>query len=504
MKRPIKSDDNGIKSTIIGTFEGECADSNITNKNGLDITREVWENVFASEEYATGIELGHYIGFLGHPEDPGCQDFEHACIVMTEGHIDEDGKIYGKFNLIDTPVGRIVKAFIDAGVTFGISVRGAGDIYNNSVDPDTFVFRGFDLVTFPAYPESIPTFTEIAASSDIDKQMKYKAVCASVRTNLDSITSAESLDVIQAQFAKQSDEYKMIEDKKNEIKGCGDSESIEESEDIDMQAQRIEAMTQLYLDTKRELDSSKKRFQKLQASSYKRVNKLKSVNASLNTQIKALNNHINIIESASGRKIQTLERITASQMDAMKDKLKTSNNRYRMIKSSNDKLKEESIKLDSEKRDLILANERLTKENKSLTSSNLIYKQRIEATANDIDEKDSVISELRSELRETVTANTDIEARTSNLDAKIKKLQQEVSAATALIQEYQDAYANLYANAIGVHLEDVRVTSATSVKELQTIIGGTQANVPQTIDTEDGLADIDYISDSDDGDLVTL
>ena len=166
------------KNSVIGIFEGECADSNITNENGLDITRPVWENTFSSESYQQAIELGWYIGFLGHPDDPGCMDFRNACIVMTEGHIDNNGKVYGKFNLIDTPVGRTVKTFIDAGVTFGISVRGAGDIVNNSVDPDTFVFRGFDLVSFPAFPESIPTFTAIAASSDVESQKKYKAICA--------------------------------------------------------------------------------------------------------------------------------------------------------------------------------------------------------------------------------------------------------------------------------------------------------------------------------------
>ena len=184
-----------MKGTIIGTYEGLCADADITNLNGLDITREVWENVFASDEYKTAIERGHYIGFLGHP---ACQDFEHACIVMTEGHIDDDGKVYGSFNLIDTPVGRIVKSFQDAGVTFGISVRGAGDIIDNSVDPDTFVFRGFDLVAFPAYPDAIPEFTPIAASSDVDKQKKYKKVCAAVKANINDIDSISTLNAMQS------------------------------------------------------------------------------------------------------------------------------------------------------------------------------------------------------------------------------------------------------------------------------------------------------------------
>ena len=43
------------KFSILGTFEGECLDTQITNLNGLDITLEVMENVIASEEYKQGI-----------------------------------------------------------------------------------------------------------------------------------------------------------------------------------------------------------------------------------------------------------------------------------------------------------------------------------------------------------------------------------------------------------------------------------------------------------------
>ena len=145
-------------SSIIGVYEGEALDAEITNKNGLDITREVIEVVLESEDYADGIKYGWFIGFLGHPEDPACQEFQNGCIVLTDMRIDDNGKVYATFNLIDTPVGQIVKKFIDAGVKFGISIRGAGDIVANSVDPETFMFRGFDLVAFPAYPESIPEF----------------------------------------------------------------------------------------------------------------------------------------------------------------------------------------------------------------------------------------------------------------------------------------------------------------------------------------------------------
>ena len=160
------------KFSILGTYEGEALDTNITNKNGLDITSEVMQTVFESDDYKQGIQYGWFIGFLGHPEDPNCMDFRNGCIVMTDGYLDDNGKVHAKFNLIDTPVGQIVKKFIDAGVRFGISIRGAGDITGHTVEPDTFVFRGFDLVSFPAYPESIPAFTEISAATDMESRKK--------------------------------------------------------------------------------------------------------------------------------------------------------------------------------------------------------------------------------------------------------------------------------------------------------------------------------------------
>ena len=500
MRKNIKATEGEVKpGAIIGTFEGECADSNITNKNGLDITREVWENVFDSEEYKTAIELGHLIGFLGHPSDPADQNFMNACIVMTEGHIADNGKVYGTFNLIDTPVGRIVKTFIDAGVKFGISVRGAGDIIDNSVDPETFVFRGFDLVAFPAYPESIPEFTAIAASTDADKRQKYQAVCAAVKKNLDAINSAETLDIIQSQFAKQSDEYKMIEDKKAAIEIDDDLE--------DINAEKIEAMTNLYLQASEQLETEK------------RKNKI------LSKQIQA-------IEASNKRRMQGLNRVYSAQMSDVEEELSKTILAYSAIKTSNKKVKEENIRLNdkaevyastraqlaemrkkyislkADNQKAIRANTELQSQlkdleatNKKLSSSNLIYKQRIEATANDIQAKDSVISQLRSELSETVTAAQEVEARTSNRDAMIQKLKQEVKAATALVQEYQDAYASLYANAVGVRLEDVSVTSSTSVKDLQKIIAGSITQ-PQFAITADEQLDI--VDDYDGDDIVTV
>ena len=441
----VKSSDINKQPSILGTFQGECADSNITNLNGLDITREVWENVFNSEEYRKAIELGHYIGFLGHPEDPNCMDFEHACIVMTEGQIDDNGKIYGTFNLIDTPVGRIVKSFQDAGVQFGISVRGAGDIIDNSVDPDTFVFRGFDLVSFPAYPESIPTFHDIAASSDIEQRRKYKAICSAVRTNIESINTAEAVDILKSQFAEQSPEYKMLEDRKIEIEG---------SEDIDISAEKINGLMDLYLDTLAE-------------------------NKHLTAELCEIRADSTRNDSKSRRKIKAVKRIMAAQLQDASNKINEMDASLTAATELNTKYKQKVSKL---------------------SSDNLIYKQKVSAASRESEKKDKVIASLRSQLSETVEKASRFEKKAANLDDKITRLNSEISAARLLIQEYQDAYASIYANAIGVHMKATSVTCSTSVKELQKLIAGSTNIQP----TPRNNMEVDIVEDSEDFGLITL
>lgn len=407
-------------SPILGTYEGECADANITNLNGLDITRPVWENVFSSEDYKKAIKLGWYIGFLGHPEDPNCMDFEHACIVMTDGWIDAQGKVHGRFNLIDTPVGRIVYAFQEAGVIFGISVRGAGDIIANSVDPETFIFRGFDLVTFPAFPDSIPTFTKIAAATDAASRMKYQKVCSAVNNNLDAITSIETLNLLQSQFASQSSEYAAIENRISEIL------SAKHENHDSILSSKLEAMTAAYIEATA------------------RIHELALENETLKIEAAS-------IESTSKRKLKSIERIVSSQKAATYNKISALNKKYSTA---------------------IAANSQLKRENSELQNSNLKYKLKIAEKDEIIADKDRVISSMEVELAETVNGVETSNSRASNLDEELKRLRKQIKSSTRLQEEYRDAYAVLYASAAGVDLSKVSITSDMSVKDVQNAICG--------------------------------
>lgn len=442
---------------ILGYYEGEALDTNITNLNGMDITRDVIENVLASDEYERGIQNRWYVAFAGHPEDPLCQEYSNAAGVLTDMWIEDTGKVYAKLDLLNTPVGRIVKTMQDAGVVFGISIRGAGDVVGGVVDPDTFMFRGFDLVAFPAYPDSVPTFTAVAASTDPAQRKKYQKICAAVQADMNNITSCEAIDVLQSQFAPQSDVYKALENRKSEIKS---------STTLNIDKQKIEAMTDMYLDS-----------QAIIASQAKEIDRLKS--------------ELKSAVFANKRKTSAIERITASQMSDIKSSLER-------VTASRDSAQKRISSL--------------TEQLKAAKNSNLIYRQRVEASQQRLDteqqkleaecqRKDNIIASLKSDIRKTVTASKMQERATSDLGADNRKLMQERDAIEANLQAYQDAYANIYASALGVCFNDLQISSATTVQELQDKIAGAtnSANVCPS-----AAVDELYIDESNDEDLITL
>ena len=389
-------------------------------------------------------------------------DFKDACIVMTEGHIADDGKIYGKFNLVDTPVGRVVKTFIDSGVTFGISVRGAGDIINNSVDPETFVFRGFDLVTFPAYKEAIPEFKAIAASSDVESQQKYNTVCAAIKKDLNNISSCGALDIIQEQLPEQSETYNEIENRKNELM----NEVVDEVADVDnksLEEEKIDSLTDLYLEEKQRADIAEEKIEEKETD-------------------------LDNIKIEMNKKLHVITRIVAAQ--------------GRDVENSKSDMNKEIQRLKYKNKIAIRANKELKKHLQDVKENNLQYKTKIDASDETLAEKTSIIRDLQSKLDETVIKADQANKRASNLDGKIESLNQQILASQRIIEEYQDAYASLYAKAVGVDLKNVSVTASTSVADLQKKITSSSAQLavseefvePQQIDIDNNFNDDDLVT----------
>ena len=113
---------------------------------------------------------------------------------------------------------------------------------------------------------------------------------------------------------------------------------------------------------------------------------------------------------------------------------------------------------------------------------------------------------MKVELAETVS-NHDKELRASNRDDEVKALQSKVEAAESLIRDYQDAYVNMYSNALGVHPPKLSITASTSVASLKRMVRSS-ASIPMKPDFLEPTQEIEpsdfEVAEYEDGDLVTL
>ena len=117
---------------ILGRLIGVIADTKKPTRNGRLYGKELWENVFNSDLMQEKIDARVVLAELGHPADREEIDAEKVCACLAEKpKLADDGKIYGVFDILSTPNGKILKTLCDYGCHVGISSRGSGDVYDD-------------------------------------------------------------------------------------------------------------------------------------------------------------------------------------------------------------------------------------------------------------------------------------------------------------------------------------------------------------------------------------
>jgi len=137
---------------ILGRLIGPCADFINPTRNDRTYSEQLWENVFENPIMKEKIANRCAFGELGHPDNRTEVDIEKVALCLAEQpKKGTDGKLYGVFDIVNTPNGKILKSLCDYGCKIGISSRGQGDVdeFSNSVDPNTYDCEGFDAVLLP-------------------------------------------------------------------------------------------------------------------------------------------------------------------------------------------------------------------------------------------------------------------------------------------------------------------------------------------------------------------
>ena len=144
--------EDGTKSHFI---EGIFMQGDIKNRNGRTYPSETLEKEMKryDEEF---IQHKRALGELGHPDGPTINGDRVSHLITSMRR--EGNDFYGKAKILSTPMGEIVKTFIDEGVKIGVSTRGLGSVKQlkdgvMEVQKD-FHLATVDIVTDPSAPNA--------------------------------------------------------------------------------------------------------------------------------------------------------------------------------------------------------------------------------------------------------------------------------------------------------------------------------------------------------------
>jgi len=143
--------EDGTKSVYI---EGIFMQAETPNRNGRIYGRGIMEREV--QKYQELISEKRSLGELGHPPNPSINLTQVSHIIT--GLKFEGNDIYGKAKILDTPMGKIAKNFIEEGVRLGVSSRGLGSVKLNKEGinevQDDFHLATVDIVADPSAPDA--------------------------------------------------------------------------------------------------------------------------------------------------------------------------------------------------------------------------------------------------------------------------------------------------------------------------------------------------------------
>lgn len=146
----VEDNKNGTKSIFI---EGVFMQAETPNRNKRIYPRSIMENEL--NRYQQMIGEKRALGELGHPPTPTV-NLDKVSHLITQLRF-EGNNVVGRAKLLDTPMGKIAKNFIDEGVRLGVSSRGLGSLKERNgimeVQSD-FRLSTIDIVSDPSAPDA--------------------------------------------------------------------------------------------------------------------------------------------------------------------------------------------------------------------------------------------------------------------------------------------------------------------------------------------------------------
>ncbi len=169
--------DKQINSKSLGVLEGPCADLVDPTRNTNLYSKKLWKRVVESEYVKEALETKTLFGEVDHPFSDRLEiSMQEAAICCTALWFNEsETLLMGRFDILPTEKGKILKAICDYGSIVGVSSRGVGDVEETNgihrVDEDTYLFVCFDAVVQPAAIKARQQYTSLTESEKKTKNV---------------------------------------------------------------------------------------------------------------------------------------------------------------------------------------------------------------------------------------------------------------------------------------------------------------------------------------------
>ena len=147
----VEKKEDGEKTFVI---EGVFAQCDQKNRNGRVYPKPIMEkavNTYVKQQ----VSKNRAVGELNHPEGPTVNLDKVSHLIKDLKF--EGNDVVGKAQILDTPMGKIVKGLLEGGVQLGVSTRGMGSLEQKNgamYVKDDFILSTVDIVQDPSAPDA--------------------------------------------------------------------------------------------------------------------------------------------------------------------------------------------------------------------------------------------------------------------------------------------------------------------------------------------------------------
>lgn len=150
---------------VLDVLEGPCMEVDVVNENNrLYSKRIISERILGDPDVQKDLANRAMIMEGCHPEDRFNTVYPNTAGLVEKLWVPDDDQnhLWGRFLILDTPNGRIIKTLHDVGSKIGVSARAAGLSTPNRdgvevMDEENYIFYTFDFVPDPGFAIARPT-----------------------------------------------------------------------------------------------------------------------------------------------------------------------------------------------------------------------------------------------------------------------------------------------------------------------------------------------------------